>query len=690
MATSMDLFRKLGAGLKFDLQRFRKDAEKFEIIKPVSKRATTQQISKALDIFGAKDSPKSNQGTQRQSDTTQDASQRHQRPKKKGKKRQAEQASVSASSETKRSKKVEREEDVSDDGEEMQLMSSLQPSRKVDDPKQTVEKQEQARRDQINAFRRTQKIHVRGTDIPDPVGTFSQLQSEYNLHSDIIENIHRAGFVVPTQIQMQAIPVMLHRRELLACAPTGSGKTAAFILPVLAHLKEPRKKGFRAVVVSPTRELANQTYREFQRLADGRGLRIHVIENTAKAIKKFGPQSSQKFDILVTTPNRLVYMLNQEPPGVKLNNVEWLIVDESDKLFEEGKSGFREQLATIYQACDSTHVRRAMLSATFTHEVEQWCKLNLDNVITVTVGQRNTATELIQQELIFVGGEHGKLLAVRDIFRKGFQPPVLIFVQSKERAQELFHELIYDGYNVDVIHSNKTQTQRDNVVRCFRTGKIWVLIATELMGRGIDFKGVNVVINYDFPTSAISYIHRIGRTGRAGRTGKAITFFTEDDSVHLRSIANVMRNAGCPVPEYMLQMKKLTKSKRKRLAKKPVKRETIRTLPKQELTKAKRKKEIIKKSLKGNQQKDPKSQSSKVVHRETKKSKPSKDKKPVPKTKVNQGSKVKQASKPQVSGKKASKPSSSSKNLPKQETVKGAVDKSSAPKKKKKKGSNKN
>ncbi len=174
---------------------------------------------------------------------------------------------------------------------------------------------------------------------------------------------------------------------------------------------------------------------------------------------------------------------------------------------------------------------------------------------------RNLATYTVDQEIIYVGNEHGKLYSLRSLFKKGFEPPILVFVQSKDRAKQLFKELIYDGINVDVIHAERTQLQvlsiaimtraariscfsipcmvffqfqRDNTIRAFRQGKIWVLICTELMGRGIDFKGVNLVINYDFPLSAISYIHRIGRTGRAGRLGKAITLFTDDDLPYLR------------------------------------------------------------------------------------------------------------------------------------------------------------
>lgn len=234
-----------------------------------------------------------------------------------------------------------------------------------------------------------------------------------------------------------------------------------------------------------------------------------------------------------------------------------------------------------------------MFSATFAYDVEEWCKLNLDNVLQVYIGARNTATELIEQELQFTGRESGKMLAFRDIIRKGIKPPVLVFVQSKDRAKELYQELVYDGMNVDVIHADRTQVQRDNVVKNFRSGKTWILICTELMGRGIDFKGVNLVINYDFPNSAIGYIHRIGRTGRAGRPGRAITFFTEDDATNLRSIANVMKEAGCPVPEYMLKIKQPSKKMRKKLSQRVPKRPRISNLSTYDIQRAKRKRNII-------------------------------------------------------------------------------------------------
>uniref|UniRef100_A0A8V1AJU6 Probable ATP-dependent RNA helicase DDX52 n=1 Tax=Gallus gallus TaxID=9031 RepID=A0A8V1AJU6_CHICK len=573
---AQELFRRLGAGARFDVRRFGLDARRFGVIRG------SGGPPENLDFFGSKErAPLGSVGKQEDGAGRKDVEMAGKRKR---------------TAESGKRKRKKRQETVSvpelSESDGIMWMSSLEAKVKdtKDNKKPTAEKLERLRREKINRFRNQHRINVQGTDLPDPIATFDQLQKEYKVHPKVIENIQAAGFQVPTPIQMQAIPVMLHGRELLASAPTGSGKTLAFCIPLLTHLKQPMNKGFRALIISPTRELASQTHRELVKLADGTGFRIHMIQKASEAAKKFGPKSSRKFDILVTTPNRLIYLLKQDPPAIDLTSVEWLVVDESDKLFEDGKSGFRDQLASIFLACTSHVVRRAFFSATFAHDVEEWCKLNLDSIVLVSVGARNSAAETVEQELLFVGSETGKLTAMRELVKKGFAPPVLVFVQSIERAKELFHELIYEGINVDVIHADKTQQQRDNVVHSFRAGKIWVLICTALLARGIDFKGVNMVINYDLPTSAVEYIHRIGRTGRAGHTGKAVTFFTEDDKPLLRSIANVIQRAGCPVPDYIKHFPKLQSKQKKKFIKKPLTREAICTTPQCFLKKDRRKK----------------------------------------------------------------------------------------------------
>ena len=294
--------------------------------------------------------------------------------------------------------------------------------------------------------------------------------------------------------------------------------------------------------------------------------------------------SFDKYDILVATPMRLVAAIKSEV--INLSSVRIVVMDEADKLFEKDsgssklcdedskdvdgvadytdetdsaeKHAFLNQIDSILAACDSnSDSQRALFSATITPFVTEMASGFLRDAVTVRIGQTNAASDYIDQKLMFVGTEEGKLLAIRQLFQQGLKPPALVFLQNKERAKELFKELIYDGVNADIMHAERTQAQREEVIRRFRAGEIWVLICTDLMARGIDFKGVNMVINYDLPTSAVSYIHRIGRTGRAGNRGTATTFFTEADMPNIRSIANVVRLSGCNVPDWMLKIKQV-------------------------------------------------------------------------------------------------------------------------------------
>merc|ERR1712070_817600 len=217
------------------------------------------------------------------------------------------------------------------------------------------------------------------------------------------------------------------------------------------------------------------------------------------------------------------------------------------------------QMDRILSSIPPTAVR-ALFSATVTPTVKSLAESILRNPVDLkiaTAGSYGGANTDIEQELMFVGREEGKLLAMRQLKQRGeLKPPTIMFVQSQERAQALFAELLYEGIHVDVIHAGRSRTARDNAVAKFRRGETWVLICTDLVARGVDFRAVNMVINYDLPTSGITYVHRIGRTGRAGRKGKAITLFTEADFDNLRTIANVMKQSGCKVEEWMLQLKK--------------------------------------------------------------------------------------------------------------------------------------
>ena len=220
-------------------------------------------------------------------------------------------------------------------------------------------------------------------------------------------------------------------------------------------------------------------------------------------------------------------------------------------------AGFLGQIDEVLGACNHPKVQRALFSATMGPRVQQLVDAVLRQPVRVTVGVPQAGNSNIEQRLTFVGREEGKVLAFRQLIQRGeMRPPALIFVQSKERAKQLHSELASDGIKVDAIHSDRNVEERDTVVRDFRLGKVWVLVTTDLLARGVDFKGVNMVVNFDFPPSSVAYIHRIGRTGRAGRKGLAVTFFTEADMSALRSIANVVKLSGGNVPSWMLGLNK--------------------------------------------------------------------------------------------------------------------------------------
>ena len=404
---------------------------------------------------------------------------------------------------------------------------------------------------------KSQRIRTYGQDIPAPCLSFDEMLDRNLISKSLHRRLRDAGYQQPTPIQAQTVPLMHDKRDIIACAPTGSGKTLAFILPVLEQL-ETIKDG-QALIILPSRELAQQTYRECVRFA-GKKTKVALLSksNWQNVDNKFSAflclHSTLIFciDVLISTPLRLVHALGEDK--ITLKHLKCIVIDEADKMFE---MGFVEQIDGIFAQCGtSTSVQKALFSATIHSHIEALAGSIMKDPVRVVIGQKNAATESIKQKLVFVGNEQGKMLALRQIIQAGIRPPVLVFVDEIDRAKELFRELIYDGLNVDVIHSERTLAQRDKIVNQFRAGKVWVLIATELLGRGIDIKGVNLVINYDIPRSAASYIHRIGRTGRAGRSGEAVTFFTKEDAPHLKPIANVIKASGGDVPDWMLKMRK--------------------------------------------------------------------------------------------------------------------------------------
>eukprot|EP00933_Yihiella_yeosuensis_P056918 TRINITY_DN5637_c0_g1_i2.p1 TRINITY_DN5637_c0_g1~~TRINITY_DN5637_c0_g1_i2.p1 ORF type:complete len:562 (-),score=141.04 TRINITY_DN5637_c0_g1_i2:304-1989(-) len=452
--------------------------------------------------------------------------------------------------------------------------------------KEETEKQKQHRQEQVAAMRRRHRIHA-SAGTPAPMETFDEMLSQ-GVPSWLVQSLKGLGFSRPTPIQMQCFTAIQSGSHVLASAPTGSGKTIAFLAPILALLERPGKQFGRAIVVDPSRELAKQTLDEFVKLTDGKKWSGRLLDKLSN--DKAG--TIKRLDIAVATPLRLAQLLRDNK--ISLDATKHLVFDEADKLLD---MGFASQMDEILSFCPKDKgglMQTLMFSATLPPVVIELAGSILTNPLRVSIGDVNAAAPDVEQQLLFITHEDGKLFSFRQMVQEGkVKPPALIFVQSKERAKELFSELVYDGIFVDAIHADRTKQQRDNTVAAFRSGKIWMLICTDLMARGVDFKGVETVVNYDFPQSAATYIHRIGRTGRAGRKGRAITLFTIDDFASLRSIVGVMRQSGCEVPEWMLRLKPKSKRERRNSDFQIPKRKRISTVSGYDLKKAHKKKQMI-------------------------------------------------------------------------------------------------
>ncbi|KAF8312696.1 P-loop containing nucleoside triphosphate hydrolase protein [Clavulina sp. PMI_390] len=423
------------------------------------------------------------------------------------------------------------------------------------------------------------RINTTGKDVPAPIVEFDELLTRYSIPPQLLKNLSDSGYTAPTAIQSQAAPILLESRDLSAISPTGTGKTLSYVLPIFSLLSTPASSkdadgstvgtGVRALILSPTRELASQIYNECLKLAQGRKWRI-VLYSKATGATLAQKEARDKTDIVISTPLRLVDALKEG--NMELDNVRHLIFDEADRLLE---SGFLSQIEEIIAACTHPKLRKAVFSATLPAGVEAIAKSFLFDPIRVVVGLKDAANANIKQSLVYVGSESGKLLTLRQLLASSPPLPLLIFVQSRERATELHQELIYDGISVDVLHADMTPKQRETSVSRMRRGETWVMVCTEVMARGMDFGGLRGVLNYDFPQSVQSYVHRIGRTGRAGRDGDAITYFTDADAPYLKAIANVITTSGQTVPPWILSLPKPSKLKRRQLRKAPVERKSV-------------------------------------------------------------------------------------------------------------------
>ena len=370
---------------------------------------------------------------------------------------------------------------------------------------------------------------------------FAISQIEYMLFKDLglsealLKAISKKGYDAPTPIQAKAIPLILKGNDVLASAQTGTGKTAGFALPTLQLLSQKSKKPHRnvsALVLTPTRELAAQVYEEFVAYGSFLDLRSAVIFGGVKA----GPQISKLrkgVDVLIATPGRLLDLHSQGE--LSLSDIEMLILDEADRMLD---MGFLRDIQRIMKLMPLKR-QNLLFSATFSQDIKKLASTILHNPIAVEASPENTTAEKVEHKVYFVDKSQKTGLTIK-LITEGDWDQVLIFTRTKHGANRLSEKLVKNGISSAAIHGNKSQNHRTKTLEGFKSGKIRVLVATDIAARGLDIPLLPHVVNYELPNIAEDYVHRIGRTGRAGASGEAISLVNVDEKTYLRDIEKLL------------------------------------------------------------------------------------------------------------------------------------------------------
>ena len=353
--------------------------------------------------------------------------------------------------------------------------------------------------------------------------------TKLGLSSKITHALTEQGYVEPTPIQAKAIPVILERRDVIGVAQTGTGKTAAFVLPILEVLSQaPSKRHMRALIVAPTRELVAQIEENIRAYARHLNLKFATVFGGVGE----GPQIralKQGVDIVVATPGRLIDLMEQR--HANFADLQVLVLDEADRMLD---MGFLPPIRRIVASVPRER-QTLLFSATMSKEIEGITKEFLRNPSLVQVGARATPVESVAQWAIEVSPP-GKPAALVQLLQDKALQTVLVFSRTKHGADRLAKRISQAGISTATLHSNRTQGQRLQALNRFRSGDVRVLIATDIAARGIDVDGISHVINYDFPPQPEDYVHRIGRTGRAQAIGDAISFITREDADNLKRL----------------------------------------------------------------------------------------------------------------------------------------------------------
>ena len=364
--------------------------------------------------------------------------------------------------------------------------------------------------------------------------------NEFGLAEPITRALAEEKYVTPTPIQAQTVPLACQGRDVIGIAQTGTGKTAAFALPILNHLHNkrfrPERKSTRVLVLSPTRELSGQIADSFR--AYGRHIHPLAIELAIGGvpINRQIRAVARGLEVLVATPGRLLDLVNNR--ALRLDKIEVLVLDEADRMLD---MGFIHDIRKIVAMLPKQR-QTLFFSATMPQQIVELAKHMLRDPARVSVTPQATTAERIDQRVIHTE-KAAKLALLAEVLKTERIDRVLVFTRTKHGADKVVRGLAKAGHAAEAIHGNKSQNQRERVLAAFRDGSLRTLIATDIAARGIDVDGVSHVVNYDLPNIPESYVHRIGRTARAGRDGVAISFCDHEERAYLRDIERLIRMA---------------------------------------------------------------------------------------------------------------------------------------------------